>query len=579
MLEPLVDRHHALTPVAGGHRREVPGVPGIAGDEVDEREREVLSHSLQLGIGVAAALDRPVPLGLRVVLQREAAREVGPRARVVAEGRKRARLHGRRRIEIRRQRILAARRSRVEAEQRRPGVQQAPRDALAHLQQVRGRRLQHEHLAEAHRGDRKLCAAQPEREIALSDGRFLEQVADLHDDLQRHARRERIREAHRLAGLAAAGDADQVVREELQVRGREALLVQRADDRVVQFVGVAPLGLELRDLQRLQQLDQRRKALPERRQRLFRAVERELVAVPLDLVCGHGRRRREETLRLQHRERPFDPRPALLAEAAARLDPGEDLVHPAEVEQRPLPPAERGLQRGRLQRIAGAHVVGAQYVREPHDQVTDALARTVCLLQLDAAPRVPDEALRALLVAVDEFPVHRERLAGPAEVPCQRLVPGSGQRRRRGIPQLRKGATLARGQAPADLPLQLQHPAAQPFVLDAGRGDPAQQFVHDARQRAHVVARRRVAAGEHQRKVVTQVLEVTVRGQQGRPHAGDRGLARRVRAPAGEMEYDLRPELLVHDYWGQTVNLSNSSSSVERIPSAVRRAPACLSSS
>jgi len=120
----------------------------VAHGEVRERECDLFGDRLHFLVGVPEALDRPIDAELRIVLEREARREVRPGGRVVGEHRKRARLHCRCRLQVTRQHAPIGRR--VDAEQRRTRIAQPALDAIAHLQQVRSRRLQHEHVVEAH---------------------------------------------------------------------------------------------------------------------------------------------------------------------------------------------------------------------------------------------------------------------------------------------------------------------------------------------------------------------------------------------------------------------------------------------
>ena len=68
----------AAVPLPARHPRQVRGEARIAGDEVDEGERQVLAHALMPRVLVLEALDRPVELGLRVAVEVEARRPVGP---------------------------------------------------------------------------------------------------------------------------------------------------------------------------------------------------------------------------------------------------------------------------------------------------------------------------------------------------------------------------------------------------------------------------------------------------------------------------------------------------------------------
>ena len=65
--EGLVDRDHAAVPVGPRNPGEVPGVAGVAGHEIDQRESEILRNALVLLILVGEILQRPVDIGLWVV--------------------------------------------------------------------------------------------------------------------------------------------------------------------------------------------------------------------------------------------------------------------------------------------------------------------------------------------------------------------------------------------------------------------------------------------------------------------------------------------------------------------------------
>ena len=75
----MVRRDHRLAPRGARRGREVAGVARVAGGEVEERERDLFGHRLQVLVRIAERLDGPVDLGLRIVLEREPRREIGTR--------------------------------------------------------------------------------------------------------------------------------------------------------------------------------------------------------------------------------------------------------------------------------------------------------------------------------------------------------------------------------------------------------------------------------------------------------------------------------------------------------------------
>ena len=149
---------------------------------------------------------------------------------------------------------------------------QALLHARVQAEQVGRDRLQHEDFAKTRRCVRELSAAQPEGEVPLARRRFLEQVIDLDDDLERHAGRERVCQAG-LRALFPAIEAHQVVREELQVLVRERGVIERGEDGIVQLLDVTSLDFEFGHLQRREQRDEFRQPLAERGKRRGRVIE------------------------------------------------------------------------------------------------------------------------------------------------------------------------------------------------------------------------------------------------------------------------------------------------------------------
>ncbi len=308
------------------------------------------------------------------------------------------------------------------------------------------------------------------------------------------------------------------------------------------------------------------------RQTLAEGCERCVHGVELEAVDG-GRRlpAGKETLSPQRRQGLLDTLAAALAEPAARPAVGQQPRHGAEVEQRVMRAPEGRLQRRLLERSRRAGLVGPQDVAEPDHQAVDAFAGDARLVLLHRRPGVAQEARRQGRIAVGHLAIDFERLPDLAGVASERVVAVGRERLQGTVPQLRQRAALAHGREPPDLALDLESPAAQGLARHPGRRNGAQRRIDRGTQRQYALA---TAGREDHREVVTQRVELAVRGHQRRPHSsrggGDRGT---LDVATGEVEDDLGAQFLVHARHGQTVNLSNSASSEVRMVSVVRSMP------
>ncbi len=417
----------------------------------------------------------------------------------------------------------------------------------AHLQQVRGHGLQHEHVVEAHGRTRQPRRPQSEREVTRAQHPFLDQISDLHQHLERDTGGQRLRQPRMLVG-AGAGQTDEIIREGLQVLGDDGSGVERRENRIVQHRGVIPRDLELRDLQGLQQLRHFRQTTAERLQRGVDAVELE----PVRTLPGNGIARRpggrKEPLRLQYREHVLDPATTRRVEPAARTAlrtaARQQLRHRPEVEHAVMRRPERRLQGRRRKGGLGSREIRAQDVLQADDQLLDARARGAHLLLLDRPPRVAHEARGQRRIAVGHFTVDRQRRACPARVAREGLIRARPERRHGLIPQLQQRATGTVRREPADLAFDLQCPPAQALARYARRRSGTQRGVDGVGQRLGEIA---IPMRKDHREVVAQRIEIAVCGHQRRTQAGERRRLRLVvSAATRQMKDDLCPELTVH---------------------------------
>ena len=242
--QPVRDRHHRGGPAVARHHGEVMRVASVAQHEVGVGEADPFLHTLQVVVGVCEFLDWPVFLGIAVVLEGEARGPVGAGVRVVGECRERTRLHRRRGGQVRREVARFGRRSGEQAEQRWPAAAHAAAHAVAQGIEVRDRGLKDEHAAEPHGRRRQPRAADAEREVALADRGFLQQVGVLHQHLHRHAGRQHFHQ-HRIFRriVALRRNADEIVGELREVVGRQRMLVEAFEERVVVGLDIAAARL------------------------------------------------------------------------------------------------------------------------------------------------------------------------------------------------------------------------------------------------------------------------------------------------------------------------------------------------
>ena len=248
-----------------------------------------------------------------------------------------------------------------------------------------------------------------------ADRGFLEQVGVLHQHLHRHAGRQHVHQRGVLGRVVAIGrDADEVVREQREVVGRQRVLVIALEERVVVGLVVAAARLQLGDRDRLHQLDEARQpraVAPRWRPRSCRT--RTSTARPARRSPGH----RDRRAGCAARRAPT--RCARAAPPAAR--PSARCARPASTSRRSRTtsacrPPTAGLQRLRLLARLRVHERRAQDVGQLADQVVDERAERARLLAPALPPRAGDEARRQARVAVDQLAVDRQRTRrrGPA---------------------------------------------------------------------------------------------------------------------------------------------------------------------
>jgi hypothetical protein len=445
---------------------------------------------------------------------------------------------------------------------------QAALEAIAHLQQIGRRALQYERVPERHRHERELAAAHAERKATLAGRRFFQQVMDFEQHLYRHAGRQRVAEVRLHSGRIAA-ERHEVVGEELQIDRSEVLALHTVENGSVQLLDKLPFDLQFRQIQRLQHGQHVGQALAVGLQRSRHVVEHEtIVACFLRARIARGR---EECLLTQHAQCPLDACTTGTVQASLACRWRQQLRHLCEIEQRLVSAAERLLQVCRLKRNCRSRIVGAEYRFETQDQRIDAGARSTRLIALHDSPGMTQEPRWQPGIASSQFAIDSQRSAHDLHFTPPGIV-GAGTCDR-GVPGLQQSAPGSLRDGFPDQALDMQRPLAHRFALRTLWRCRSQRSVDRGCEGDDVLAG---SLGEHDGEIVTNQREMAVLGQQGRPQTGRQRLlcSGVVRVTAREMEDDLRPELTVHGYCGQIVNLSNSPSSAPRTWSAVRNLPA-----
>ncbi len=163
------------------------------------------------------------------------------------------------------------------------------------------------------------------------------------------------------ASIAVGRNADQVIRELRQVVGRQRVLVIALEERIVVGLDIAAARFQLRDGDRLHDLDQLRQTRAMRLDRRRAVAEVELVGCFRAFALGVG----VEGLAAQHRQRPLDSLAPLRRQFVDRHVARHQTRHRREVEDVRVQVAETGLQCGRLLARLRMDVRGTQDVRQP----------------------------------------------------------------------------------------------------------------------------------------------------------------------------------------------------------------------
>ena len=250
---------------------------------------------------------------------------------------------------------------------------------------------------------------------------------------------------------------------------------------------------------------------------------------------------------------------------------GQQFRHRREVEQSLVRATESLLQVRCLEGDCRSREVRPEYGLETQDQRIDANACSLRLLALHHGPRMPQEPGRQPGIAPGQFAIDRQCVAHGRHFAPPRIVDGGT--RDSPVPGLQQRARRSCSDGFPDQALDMQRALAHRLAPRALRRRCSQCAIHGGGEGDDVLPG---SCRQHDGKIVTNRLEIAVTGQQGGSQPGRQQVLRSgiVRLAAREMEDDLRPELTVHGYCGQTVNLSNSPSSALRTSAAERNLPA-----
>ena len=189
--------------------------------------------------------------------------------------------------------------------------------------------------------DCQLAAAHAERKATVTRRCFFQQVPNLKQHLDRHARRQCVDEVGLHAGRVAV-ECHEIVREELQFGRREVLALHAVENGSMQLLDELALHFQVRQRQRLQQRQHVGQASAVGIQRIRHVVECE--AAVSGFLCTRIARGREECLLTQRAQCPLDARASVCVQAALARCGRQQLRHRREIEQRLVRAAERLLQ-------------------------------------------------------------------------------------------------------------------------------------------------------------------------------------------------------------------------------------------